>query len=134
MDVEKIIKKYLIDNGFDGLQDSDRCGCKIDDLMPCEEVSPDCTPGYLQECTGCDNFEDNKCLNGLDWCIGPIKELESMNNKENNNIPCEECNNPTSIKYTIEDYKYNLADHENGKTRSIILNLCQECIDKHELI
>lgn len=44
-DVEDIIKKYLEDNGFDGLCNKD-CGCLISDLAPCGQPSTTCRPGY----------------------------------------------------------------------------------------
>ena len=37
MNVEEIVKNYLIENKFDGLVDPcESCGCGIDDLMPCD--------------------------------------------------------------------------------------------------
>ena len=51
MDVKEIVKKYLKDNGYDGLVRLDvECGCKLDDLMPCNGPEVDCEPGYLQSC------------------------------------------------------------------------------------
>lgn len=35
MDILDIVKKYLKDNGYDGLG-NDECGCSIDDLFPCD--------------------------------------------------------------------------------------------------
>ena len=47
MTVGEILKKYLQDNGYDGLA-GDECGCKIDDLFPCESCDIyQCEPGYL---------------------------------------------------------------------------------------
>jgi len=48
MDVKAIIREYLEDNGFDGLC-GDQCGCKIDDLAPCDGCHSisECVPGYL---------------------------------------------------------------------------------------
>lgn len=51
-DVEDIIIKYLLDNGYDGLCNND-CGCPIDSLRPCEFLSLDCTPGYKVQQTTC---------------------------------------------------------------------------------
>ena len=49
MDVCDIVKKYLKDNGYDGLC-TDECGCLIDDLMPCcQEGIMSCVPGYRME-------------------------------------------------------------------------------------
>ncbi len=46
MNVHDIVKKYLEDNGYDGLC-TDECGCHIDDLMPCcQEGIISCEPGY----------------------------------------------------------------------------------------
>ncbi len=47
MDVSDIVKRFLEENGFDGLY-TDECGCfNIDDLFPCgSECIPDCVPGY----------------------------------------------------------------------------------------
>lgn len=50
MTVKEIIKKYLEDNGFDGLC-TDDCGCGIDDLFPCcEDMCADCVPAYKCKC------------------------------------------------------------------------------------
>ena len=46
MDCLKIVKNYLISNGFDGLQAEAECGCEIDDLVPCGNDFSQCTPGY----------------------------------------------------------------------------------------
>ena len=64
MDVKEIVKAYLIAYDYDGLC-SDECGCKIDDLMPCENNTDRCVPGYLVECKGCTDY---------DWCISEKKE------------------------------------------------------------
>jgi hypothetical protein len=48
MTCKEIIKKYLADNGFDGLC-GDGCGCPIGDLMPCEGPCGDCVPAYEYE-------------------------------------------------------------------------------------
>jgi hypothetical protein len=41
-----IIHRYLVDNGFDGLQNDNECGCELDDLMPCSDNIAFCKPGY----------------------------------------------------------------------------------------
>ena len=47
MDVQKIVKKYLHENGFGGLMEPwGECACEIDDLMPCCDPCADCEPGY----------------------------------------------------------------------------------------
>jgi hypothetical protein len=45
MNCAQIIKSYLVENGFEGLF-CDNCGCDLDDLMPCDSVCSECTPGY----------------------------------------------------------------------------------------
>ena len=53
MNVREIVKAYLIENGFDGLYNPDNqdgCGCKINDLFPCEEIQDECCAGYLVKC------------------------------------------------------------------------------------
>jgi len=70
MTVQEIIKKYLRDNGFDGLCNDD-CGCGIDDFAPCDSLSLDCNPAYKCNCKHdeCDNkfgncyttSKENKC-------------------------------------------------------------------------
>jgi len=47
MDIKQIVIKYLQENGFDGLVEKwSECGCEIPDLMPCDNPSTDCVPGY----------------------------------------------------------------------------------------
>lgn len=46
MDCLKIVKNYLEENGFDGLQNGAECGCDIHDLVPCGNDFSQCTPGY----------------------------------------------------------------------------------------
>ena len=51
MNVKEIIEKYLKDNGFDGLCNSDsECGCDLEDLMPCDNECGDCEPAYKHKC------------------------------------------------------------------------------------
>ncbi len=54
MTVKEILKKYLKDNGYDGLF-TDSCGCRVGDLMPCLGLGilnepTDCQPGYVTSC------------------------------------------------------------------------------------
>jgi hypothetical protein len=58
MTINDIVKKYLEENGFDGLF-SQYCGCRIDDLIPCGEICMDCEPGYIKK----QNTKDSKCIN-----------------------------------------------------------------------
>ena len=71
MTVKEIVKKYLEENGFDGLY-CDDCGCKTDDLIPCDnEGCLDCQPGYKNPYTP-DDEEDDLVWAG-NWRIGPEK-------------------------------------------------------------
>lgn len=55
MNVREIIKKYLDDNGYDGLC-REECGCGKDDLFPCGDPGGSgeyCVPAYIRECPDC---------------------------------------------------------------------------------
>lgn len=71
MNVKKIVKKYLEDNGYDGLY-SDECGCKLDDLGPCilgvDMIN--CQAGYISPCDPETCPADGDC----EWHIGPKGE------------------------------------------------------------
>lgn len=61
VDVKKIVTKYLMENGFDGLyNDWTGCGCEVSDLCPCEsENFLSCKPGMRVPCPddcGCGGF------------------------------------------------------------------------------
>jgi len=46
--VEDVIKRYLEESDFDGLYNEvGECGCRIDDLAPCGNLSLNCVFGYL---------------------------------------------------------------------------------------
>jgi hypothetical protein len=69
MNIIQIVTQYLKDNGYDGLYKPDKCGCKLDDLMECE--NPDeslCEAGYLSKC---EDDESTDCDGDCDWHIGP---------------------------------------------------------------
>jgi len=38
---------WLCDHGYNGLCLPGKCGCRLDDLRPCCEVSDQCVPGYV---------------------------------------------------------------------------------------
>ena len=58
MTVSDIVKKYLEDNGYEGLWDEDSdCGCPIDDLFPCSEHAEGCHPGYNRPDLAPDGFD-----------------------------------------------------------------------------
>ena len=47
MIVLEIVKKFLIENGYDGLAlPGDECGCVLGDLAPCLNDISQCQPGY----------------------------------------------------------------------------------------
>jgi hypothetical protein len=51
MTCKEIVKKYLQDNGFDGLYEPGECGCDLDDFMPCGgDCAMTCQPGYKTKC------------------------------------------------------------------------------------
>lgn len=63
--VIEIVKAHLVENGFDGLVQTDsECGCLLDDLAPCGSDFGQCEPGYR----GCGQ-EDPEC-----WSIYRTKE------------------------------------------------------------
>ena len=72
MTIEEIIKKYLVDNGFDGLCNPDlECGCSIEDSLPCgAEGIMECQPAYKHHCNPIkeDNSEYDADLCPLGCC------------------------------------------------------------------
>ena len=74
MKVKKIIINYLKKNGYEGLYDSNNCGCDIKDLADCEENFSGCSPGYKKDCKKCDNKDEKgNCNEGIEYCIGGKK-------------------------------------------------------------
>jgi len=76
MTVLEIVKKYLQDNGYDGLY-GDECACCVDDLIPCDADFSDCKPGYKNICVKCAKYINGDCesfteFDGSDdsWIIG----------------------------------------------------------------
>ena len=55
-----IVKKYLEDNGYEGLC-GDECGCELADLFPCGEFGGDCVPGYKVPCDPEECPAEGKC-------------------------------------------------------------------------
>ncbi len=50
MTVLEIVRKWIEDNGRDGLVNGDaECGCRLDDLEPCSEMSSRCEPAYKRD-------------------------------------------------------------------------------------
>ncbi len=68
--VKAIVRKYLKENGYDGLYvdvfDGPTCSCTLDDLMPCGQPMDDCKAGVFVECRG-----KNK---DMEFCIGPKRK------------------------------------------------------------
>ena len=54
MTIKEIVKKYLEENGYDGLASPDlECGCPIDDLMPCDKPNAEeCVSGHKSNVDG----------------------------------------------------------------------------------
>jgi len=50
MTVKEIVELYLKSNGYDGLFNPGECGCLINDLVPCGQISEDCEAGYKGPC------------------------------------------------------------------------------------
>ena len=48
MTIKQIIRKYLDENGYDGLCLPDlECGCGLDDFAPCPDgINEECEPAY----------------------------------------------------------------------------------------
>jgi len=49
MNVREILKQWLIDNDYDGLQHESDCGCQVSDLVPCGEGNLECEAGHKRE-------------------------------------------------------------------------------------
>jgi hypothetical protein len=71
MNAREIIKKYLEENGYDGLYNLEgECGCIKDDLFPCESCPAECEAGYLIDPPEAYKNDD------VNW-IGPKERKES---------------------------------------------------------
>ena len=70
MTVIEIVKKYLEENGYEGLVHADgECGCELDDLAPCDEwFCQGCEPGYKVKC---------ECGEGCNFHIATQKSVRS---------------------------------------------------------
>jgi hypothetical protein len=51
MTVCEIVKAWLIENGYDALAGDD-CGCHVEGLAPCGNISGDCVAGWWDEGIG----------------------------------------------------------------------------------
>lgn len=66
MNVRRILKQWLVDNGYDGLYSTDECYCYIDDLAYCGDIDALCRPG-------CKIPGDKPHT----FCIGPKSESDN---------------------------------------------------------
>lgn len=66
MDIEDIVKKYLVEHEYSGLY-NEECGCSLDDLFPCGSCPRDCEPGYVNNCHSCADQE--KCMEESDFLV-----------------------------------------------------------------
>jgi len=48
--VVEIVRKYLVDNGYDGLFSEGVCACTHEDLAPCGQIEGNCTAGFKTPC------------------------------------------------------------------------------------
>jgi hypothetical protein len=65
----EILKKYLVEKGFDGLYFEDECSCGLDHLADCCDDWEDCEPGYKIPC---------HCGDNCAFHIGPKNEKRSL--------------------------------------------------------
>ncbi len=72
--VKAIVEEWLEDSEFDGLYNEAGCGCLLEDLAPCDEMSQHCEAAYRFECqrcakrSTCDLAEDDQ-----PWLMAPNK-------------------------------------------------------------
>jgi len=93
MDIDDIIEKYLIDNGFDGLCQVDcECACLLDDLFPCGDIYFSCRPGFkIDGCT---------CGEGCDFHVSPY---------------CPECGTFQNTHHSASCSRAKNHDREDGR-------------------
>lgn len=66
IDVYKIVKEYLKNNGFDGLYFENECGCELPNIAPCGELGFACEPGHKIPTP-----KNHDLYGEADWVIGP---------------------------------------------------------------
>lgn len=74
MNVKEIVKKYVEDNGYDGLA-GDNCSCLLDNFMRiCNgwEIS-ECEPVWIKDCNKCKYMTDD-CTCARNYCVTTDKE------------------------------------------------------------
>lgn len=52
-DVKKIVEEWLEGEGYEGLYNECGCGCQLNDLAPCDEMSQNCEAAFLFDCSRC---------------------------------------------------------------------------------
>jgi len=68
MTVKEIVLKYLVDNGYSGLLDSESgCDCGLEELFECCDGGNVCDVGYKIPCI---------CGKGHEYDISPDKPIE----------------------------------------------------------
>lgn len=54
MDIEDVVKEYMLNNNFTGLYNpSMECGCRFSDLAPCDGFQKECAFGLVNWCKFC---------------------------------------------------------------------------------
>ena len=79
MNIKEIVEKYLKDNGYDGLCNSDfSCGCGLKDgLFPCNEpFSADCVPARSKIATE-EDMNDESDFEVGEEIFFPVKDKEA---------------------------------------------------------
>jgi len=85
VDVLEIVKRYLLDNGYDGLYYPGECSCDVDDLAPCGgdlNSVADCRPGHRVPC---------QCGEGCEYDIGEAITTPEEFNAMREAIFCGRC-------------------------------------------
>ncbi len=98
MNAREFMKKYLEENGYDGLCQSEvDCGCGKDDLFPCGVIEWMCKPAYIRYCKDCD-MENCELREEFGHCYTEYKfEEEREMNEFEKELAC------LINKYSIEN-------------------------------
>lgn len=58
MNVKEFVRESLVNYQFDGLRNPEgECGCILDDLAPCDNMSETCLGGFKSNCAVCSDEE-----------------------------------------------------------------------------
>lgn len=90
MTVLDIVKKYLRDNGFDGLAGDD-CGCALEDgIAPCESCGiENCVPGRKVPCPGPDECKYANYVHPSSRCPWHMAAAEHLDLADNARLKAE---------------------------------------------